>query len=67
MKSVFIDTGGFYAALNRKDVAHREAHWALFTTNFVVAEAQALILIRRGRHRAWQFLHSIYTGSTNLS
>jgi predicted nucleic acid-binding protein len=76
MKSVFIDTGGFYAALNRKDVAHRvarrlfnqarEERWTLFTTNFVVAETQALILIRRGRHRAWQFLQTIYAGSTNI-
>ena len=76
MKSVFIDTSGFYAALSRKDAAHREARrlfreareerWALFTTNFVIAETHALILIRQGRNRAWIFLQSIYAGSTNV-
>ena len=76
MKSVFLDTSGFYAALNRKDAAHREARrlfskareerWAFFTTNFVVAETHALILIRRGRNHAWRFLQSIYTGSINV-
>ena len=76
MKSVFLDTSGFYAALNRKDAAHQEARrlfsqareerWSLFTTNFVVAETHALILIRRGRHRAGQFLHAIYVGNTNV-
>lgn len=44
----------------------RKERWALFTMNFVVAETQALILIRQGRDRAWQFLHSIYAGSTNV-
>lgn len=76
MKSVFLDTSGFYAALNRKDAAHREARrlfsqareerWSLFTTNFVVAETHALILIRRGRSHAWRFLQSIYAGSINV-
>jgi predicted nucleic acid-binding protein len=76
MKPVLVDTSGFYAALNRKDAAHREARrlfsqareerWSLFTTNFVVAETHALILIRRGRNYAWQFLQSIYAGSTNV-
>jgi len=76
MRAVFIDTSGFYAALNRKDAAHREARrlfsqareerWSLFTTNFVVAETPALILMRRGRNRAWQFLQSIYAGNTNV-
>jgi uncharacterized protein len=66
MKPVLVDTNGFYAALNRKDAAHREERWSLFTTNFVVAETHALILIRRGRNHAWQFLQSIYTGSTNV-
>lgn len=76
MKSVFVDTSGFYAALNRKDAAHRDARrlfrqareerWFLFTTNFVLAETHALILIRRGRDRAWQFLRSLYAGRTNV-
>jgi len=76
MRFVFVDTSGFYAALNRKDVAYREARhlfrqareerWFLFTTNFVIAETHALILTRRGRDRAWQFLRSLYAGRTNV-
>src|SRR5262245_55397001 len=76
MRSVFVDTSGFYAALNRTDTAHREARrlfrqareerWFLLTMNFIVAETHALILIRGGRDRAWQFLHSIYAGRTNV-
>ena len=76
MNRVFVDTGGFYAALNRRDAFHRDAvrlfrrarraHWFLFTTNFVLAESHALILARMGRDRAWSFLHATLTGSTNL-
>lgn len=76
MNRVFVDTGGFYAALNRRDAFHREAsrlfrrarrhHWFLFTTNFVLAESHALILARMGRDRAWNFLQAILTGSTNV-
>jgi predicted nucleic acid-binding protein len=71
-----VDTGGFYAVLNRRDAFHREAsrlfrrarrdHWCLFTTNFVLAESHALILARMGRDRAWNFLQAILTGSTNV-
>lgn len=56
MNRVFVDTGGFYAALNRRDASHRAAarlfrraqreHWFLFTTNVVLAESHALILAR---------------------
>lgn len=76
MNRVFVDTGGFYASLNRRDAYHREAvrlfrwaqreHWFLFTTNFVLAESHALILARMGRNRAWNFLQAIITGSTNV-
>lgn len=76
MNRVFVDTGGFYAALNRRDAYHREAahlfhraqreHWFLFTTNFILAESHALILARMGRNRAWSFLQAIITGSTNV-
>ena len=50
-----MDTGGFYASLNRS-AYHRDAarlfrraqreHWFLFITNFVLAESHALILAR---------------------
>jgi uncharacterized protein len=76
MNRVFVDTGGFYASLNRRDAYHREAvrlfrraqreHWFLCTTNFVLAESHALILARMGRNRAWNFLQAIITGSTNV-
>jgi len=76
MNRVFVDTGGFYAALNRRDASHRDAsrlfrrarrdHLFLFTTNFVLAESHALILARMGRDRAWNFLQAILTGSTNV-
>ena len=76
MNRVFVDTGGFYASLNRRDASHRDAarlfrraqreHWFLFTTNFVLAESHALILARMGRNRAWNFLQAIITGRTNV-
>jgi uncharacterized protein len=76
MNRVFVDTGGFYAALSRRDAAHRDAarlfrrarreHWFLFTTNFVLAESHVLILARMGRDRAWDFLQAVITGSTNV-
>jgi uncharacterized protein len=76
MNRVFVDTGGFYASLNRRDAYHREAvrlfrraqreHWFLCPTNFVLAESHALILARMGRNRAWNFLQAIITGSTNV-
>ena len=52
MRQVFVDTGAFYAALNRKDQYHREAarlfdqavaeEWRVLTSNFVVAETHAV-------------------------
>ena len=76
MNRVFVDTGGFYASLNRRDAYHRDAarlfrraqreRWFLFTTNFVLAESHALILARMGRNRAWNFLQVIITGRTNV-
>ena len=76
MNRVFVDTSGFYAALNRRDAHHRDAarlfqqarreRWFLFTTNFVLAESHALILVRLGRTRALDFLRATITGSTNV-
>jgi predicted nucleic acid-binding protein len=58
MIQVFVDTGGFYAALNRKDQYHREATvlfaraveeaWQLFTSNFVVSVPVSRQPPRRG-------------------
>lgn len=76
MRWVFVDTSGYYAALNRQDACHEAAHqvfqqaqqerWFLFTTNFVVSETHALILTRKGREPARRFLHSVYTGRSNI-
>ncbi len=76
MNRVFVDTSGLYAAQNRKDACYREAirlfdrarteNWILFTTNFVVAETHALILVRVGRDQAWNFLRAITIGQTNV-
>jgi predicted nucleic acid-binding protein len=69
MKEVFVDTGAFYAALNRKDEHHQEAvqlftraveeEWQLVTSNFVVAETHALILTRLGRALATDWLRDV--------
>ncbi len=69
MKTVFVDTGGFYAALNRKDQHHQaatrifyravEEKWRLLTSNFVVAETHALLLNRLGRDVAAAWLSDI--------
>lgn len=71
MKTVFIDTGAFYAALNKKDTHHqrtgdfffaaKDKGWRLITSNFVIAETHALILNRLGREAALLFLKSLPT------
>ena len=58
MKTVFVDTSGFYAALNGDDPYHRKARellvrseaegWRLITSNYVVQESWALIQTRLG-------------------
>ena len=77
MKAVFVDTGGFYAALNRKDNNHPEAitlfnraaedGWKLITSNFVVAETHALILARLGRDLAEAWLRSVPASVIRIS
>lgn len=77
MKEVFVDTGGFYAALNRKDQHHREATilfhhaveeaWRLLTSNFVVAETHALILTRLGRDLAAAWLRNVPAAVIRIS
>ncbi len=58
MKSVFVDTSGFYAVLDRTDPFHQLATelfvraeaggWRLLTSNYVVHESWALIQARLG-------------------
>lgn len=69
MRQVFIDTGAFYAVLNRTDQHHREAAlffeqavteaWRLLTSNFIVAETYALVLARLGRDLAAASLQAV--------
>lgn len=77
MREVFVDTGAFYAALNRKDRNHRaavgfferalEEEWRLLTSNFVVAETHALILVRLGRDLAAAWLRIIPAAVARVS
>lgn len=58
MKSVFVDTSGFYAVLDALDIFHQKAvagfekaeseRWQLVTTNYVVHETWALVQARLG-------------------
>lgn len=58
MKTVFVDTSGFFGALNPEDPFHRRARelllkaeaegWRLLTSNYVVQESWALIQARLG-------------------
>ncbi len=67
--AVFIDSSAFYAYLNRQDNHYEEAgrlmakiagdSLPLITTNFVVAEAHALILTRHSHRAATQFLRDL--------
>ncbi len=66
---VFFDSSAFLATLNLADEHHEEArgilariateHLAGVTTNFVIAEAHALILTRMNRSAAMDFLHGM--------
>jgi len=69
MKTVFVDTSAFYAALDSSDAKHEDAkslfgkaadeRWNLITTNFVVAETHALILTKLSRHAAAEWLRRV--------
>lgn len=58
MRSVFVDSSGFFALLRPEDPFHAEAtdcfaraddeEWTLVTTNYVVHESWALIQVRLG-------------------
>ena len=66
MKTVFVDTSGFYAGLDGGDAYHRRARllllraqaegWRLVTSNYVMQESWALIQTRLGWDavEAWQ-------------
>lgn len=74
MTRVFIDTGGFFAAIVAEDANHEHAvrlfqqarrdAWRFVTTNAVVYETHALLVnrLRNGRDVALAFLASIDAG-----
>lgn len=77
MNRVFIDTSFFFALINSKDAHHAQARSIFerlaneeteyFTSNFVLAEAHALILNRIGRNSAAQFIEAIkFRSVTNI-
>lgn len=69
MKSVFVDTSGFYAFLDRDDRFHADAKrlflqaesegWTLVTSNYVVHESWALIQARLGWDAVEDFLREL--------
>ena len=71
----FADTSFFYALVDRSDAFHevcknllRQAEnqrKRILTTNFIVAEAHALILSRLGRFLAYQWLESVLDRKNN--
>jgi predicted nucleic acid-binding protein len=74
--SLFVDTSAIFALFNERDPNHALAHAAvqrayrersaLITTNFVVAEAHALMLARRGRARAAGLLDAVTRGPSTV-
>lgn len=70
MKTAFLDTSGWFAALSPKEAKHRAAlatyrRWigegvTLVTTNLVVAEMQILVSRFRGAGDGLRFLDALY-------
>ena len=75
MKSIFLDTSGWFAALSPKEASHRtalaayrvhiESGGTLVTTNLVVAEMQILLSRFRGALEGVRFLDSLYQDATH--
>ena len=69
MKTVFVDTSGFYACLDRTDAFHPAASaaferaeqegWTLVTTNYVTHETWALVQRRLGWDAVETFLNDL--------
>jgi len=75
-RRILVDTSAFYALADRGDTLHQtavaianrlaEERARLFTTTFVLAETQALLLNRLGRARATQTLREIRRSSVTV-
>jgi uncharacterized protein len=69
MKTVFVDTSGFYACLDGSDPFHPQSRaaferaekeqWRLITTNYIVHETWALIQRRLGWEAVETFLNDL--------
>ena len=69
MKTVFVDTSGFYACLDGSDPFHLQARaaferaeqerWELVTTNYIVHETWALVQRRLGWEAVETFLNDL--------
>jgi predicted nucleic acid-binding protein len=78
VRNVFVDTGGFFALLVAEDDNHHRAlelfdqaareRWRLVTTNAVVTETYALLLVRTRERRlkAIAFLDSFATSGVRV-
>lgn len=72
----FVDTSVYYALTDSKDTSHRPANavrarlvrerWRLLTTNFILAEAHALLLNRLNRDIAFTVVSNIAAGATTI-
>lgn len=75
MKSVYLDTSGWFAALSPRESAHKAAlsayrEWIdggtqLVTTNLVVAEMQTLLMRFRGPAEGVRFMDHLYQDATH--
>ena len=75
MTAVFLDTSGWFAALNPKEAKHGPAlaayrQWIeggdqLVTTNLVVAEMQILLMRFRGADEGLRFIDSLHQDPTH--
>ena len=75
-RRVLIDSAAYLALVNPRDAHHAAARatwqrltserWTAVTTNFVVAEAHALLIARAGRHVAVEFLRHFDRGATGI-
>jgi predicted nucleic acid-binding protein len=73
-RRVLVDTSAYFALADANETRHPAAdavrrkllieHWRLVTTNYVVAETHALLLIRLGYAFAMRFLTQLDASST---